>query len=201
MKRLFDLVLAGVLTIILAPVMLCIFILILIKDGRPVLYISERMKGVNQPFLLYKFRTMDVVGPDQDTGISGGDKTQRITSLGVKLRKFRIDELPQLFNVLRGDMSIVGPRPPLRQYTSDFPDVYSQVLKSRPGVTGLASLVYHKHEEMIIAETLSSEETDRVYRRRCLPRKAKLDLIYQNQSSICFDIKIIYRTIGRVFSR
>lgn len=110
------------------------------------------------------------------------------------IRKNRIDELPQLWNILKGDLSFVGPRPPLRQYTDMFPELYGQVLKSRPGVTGLASLVYHQHEEMLLADCKTVEETNAVYCRACIPRKAHLDLIYQAHRSLCMDMEIMLKT-------
>ena len=102
---------------------------------------------------------------------------------GRFLRRSRLDEVPQLWNVLKGDMSFVGPRPPLRLYVERFPELYAKVLQSRPGVTGLATLVFHRHEEKLLAACRSAAETDAVYARRCVPRKARIDLIYQNMLS------------------
>jgi len=98
-------------------------------------------------------------------------------------------------------MSFVGPRPPLRQYTEKFPDLYGQVLRSRPGVTGLATLHYHRHEERLIASATTAEETETIYATRCVPRKAKLDLIYQRHASVCFDIVILWQTLAKVLGR
>ena len=159
------------------------------------------MKTPEQPFNLIKFRTMSHAPEDQNTGVTGGDKASRITPIGRKLRRYRLDELPQLINVLRGDMSFVGPRPPLRQYTEKFPDLYGQVLRSRPGVTGLATLHYHRHEERLIASATTAEETETIYATRCVPRKAKLDLIYQRHASVCFDIVILWQTLAKVLGR
>jgi lipopolysaccharide/colanic/teichoic acid biosynthesis glycosyltransferase len=133
----------------------------------------------------------------QDTGVSGGDKTSRITRIGRILRKTRLDEVPQLWNVLKGDMSFVGPRPPLRLYVERFPALYAQVLQSRPGITGLATLSFHRHEERLLAECRSAAETDAAYARRCVPRKARLDLIYQNRRTICFDLLLMLKTLAR----
>ena len=153
----------------------------------------------DQSFRLVKFRTMR---PDPTTGgVTGGDKSARISRVQRFLRRSRLDELPQLWNVLRGDMSFVGPRPPLRVYVEAFPDLYAEVLRSRPGVTGLASLTFHAHEEAILARAASAAETDALYRRRCVPRKARLDLIYQRKASLCFDLALLWRTLRRVFGR
>ena len=103
------------------------------------------MKAPGVPFHLWKLRTMTVVR--EDSGVSGGDKAARITPVGRFLRRARLDEIPQLWNVIRGDMSFVGPRPPLRLYVERFPALYAEVLKSRPGITGLATLHFHAHEE------------------------------------------------------
>lgn len=194
-KRLLDICVAAVLLLLLSPVMLVIALLILRRDGTPVIYKSERMKTPDEGFLLWKFRTMSVV--ETDSGVSGGDKDARISPLGAKLRRKRLDELPQLWNILRGDISFVGPRPPLRQYVELFPELYEQVLRSRPGVTGLATLAFHKREETLLAKCRSSEETEAVYRRRCVPVKARLDLIYQENRSNCYDLALMLATITK----
>ena len=192
-KRLFDLACAILLTILLAPVIIIIAILIFGVDGRPVFYISERMKSPSEGFNLIKFRTMKpVVG---DSGASGGYKSARITKTGAFLRRSRLDEIPQLFNVLRGDISFVGPRPPLRQFVEQFPKLYANVLKSRPGITGLASIYFHAHEEHLLARTTSSAETDAIYSRACVPRKARLDLIYQENRNVCMDLMLMFKTV------
>lgn len=194
-KRILDILAALFLGLVLLPLILWVTALILIRDGRPVLYISERMKTASEGFSLWKFRTMTVV--ERDSGVSGGDKAARITKTGAMLRRYRLDELPQLWNVLRGDISFVGPRPPLRRYVEQFPDLYGQVLKSRPGITGLATLVYHRHEEKLLAACKTSEETEEVYVRRCVPQKARLDLIYQRQRTLCFDLLLMLKTVFR----
>ncbi|AFO89724.1 sugar transferase (plasmid) [Phaeobacter inhibens] len=198
-KRLFDLFFASLLVVVLGPVLLLLMAWLLLKEGRPLFYVAERMKEVDQPFALWKLRTMQVV--DQDTGVSGGDKSARITKTGAWLRAKRLDEFPQLWNILRGDLSFVGPRPPLRQYVEANPDLYARVLKSRPGVTGLASITYHKHEAALLARCTTSEETDQVYSRLCVPMKARLDLIYQRHQSMCYDFDLVFQTIGNLFRR
>lgn len=194
-KRLLDLFGGLTLAIILGPVMLITALIILLLDGRPVLYVSERMKTPTEGFDLIKFRTMKPAA--DDSGVSGGDKTGRITRTGSFLRRYRLDELPQLWNVIRGDMSFIGPRPPLRQYVERFPELYSQVLKSRPGVSGLASIYFHAHEERLLTRSRSPEETDAIYSRACIPRKARLDLIYQARRNLCMDIALMAKTVFR----
>lgn len=136
-KRLFDIAAALFLATVLALPFTVLLIYLLLREGRPVFYISERMRAPGRPFLLWKLRTMRVVSAD--SGVSGGDKASRVTPVGRWLRKYRADEIPQLWNVLKGDMSFVGPRPPLRLYVERFPEIYERVLQSRPGVTGLAT--------------------------------------------------------------
>jgi lipopolysaccharide/colanic/teichoic acid biosynthesis glycosyltransferase len=133
-----------------------------------------------------------------DQGVSGGHKQSRITPQGARLRAKRLDELPQLWNILRGDLSFVGPRPPLREYVEKFPKLYADVLKTRPGVTGLATIRFHRHEERLLSRCTSAQETEEVYTRICIPRKAQLDLIYLRSRSICFDFSLVFETIGKV---
>ena len=196
-KRIFDFVFAVLLLALLLPVFAIIILVILYYDRGPIFYSSERMKDLDKSFKLWKFRTMS---PDlNDTGASGGHKYSRITKAGLVLRKFRLDELPQLINIIFGDLSFVGARPPLRKYVEQFPNVYLKVLTSKPGVTGLASLYFHKHEEYLLKNTKSNKENEYVYCQRCIPTKAKLDQIYNNNSSICYDIFIIFLTVKKIF--
>jgi lipopolysaccharide/colanic/teichoic acid biosynthesis glycosyltransferase len=169
-KRLFDLVIALALAVILLPVGLIMAAVIWALDGRPVLYLSERMKTPTQGFKLAKFRSMTVVAAD--SGVSGGDKSARITRTGAFLRRSRLD-------------------------VDCFPDIYAQVLKSRPGITGLATIIYHRHEEMLLARSNSRAETDAIYARACVPRKARLDLIYQRRRTLCLDAMLMLKTVFR----
>lgn len=197
-KRLFDIGFALLILPVIGLLGLLVLLALALTQGRPYFYAAERMKTPDTAFRLWKFRTMTVVATD--AGVSGGDKAGRITPVGRMLRRFRLDELPQLWNILRGDISFVGPRPPLRSYVERFPGIYAEVLKSRPGVTGLASIHYHRHEEWLLARSRSAAETDRLYCRICIPAKAKLDLIYARHASVCFDLRLIGRTIARMIS-
>jgi len=194
-KRAFDLVFGLALALALAPLAGVIALAILLADGRPVLFRSERMKTPRRAFALHKFRTMTPA--EADAGVSGGDKAHRITRIGRVLRRTHLDELPQLWNVIRGDLSLVGPRPPLRSYVDRFPELYSEVLRSRPGLTGLATLRFHAHEARLLAQGRSSAETDAIYCRSCVPRKARLDLIYQRHRSLCLDLVLLWDTVLR----
>ena len=198
-KRVLDIALALILGVVLLPLVGVIACMIFVTSGRPVLYRSERMRTATEGFELLKFRTMR---PDpEDRGVTGGDKGARITSVGRFLRRTRLDEVPQLWNVLRGDISFVGPRPPLRRYVEMFPDLYARVLRARPGITGLATVIYHRREEELLAACRDADETETVYARRCVPRKARLDLIYARQGSVCLDLKLLAVTAGRVLPR
>lgn len=192
-KRLVDLVLALSLALVLALPFVLVLAWLWLFEGRPLFYVSERMAAPGRPFWLWKLRSMRPVAAD--AGVSGGDKRARITAAGRFLRRTHLDEVPQLWNVIRGDMSFVGPRPPLRTYVERFPDLYAQVLQNRPGITGLATLVYHRHEEALLARCQSAAETDAVYARRCVPRKARIDLIYQGRRSIWLDFALMAQTL------
>lgn len=196
-KRIYELFFTSFLVVILGPVILWLIVLILWRDGRPVFYASERMKAPDQPFRLWKFRTMTVA--ENDTGVTGGHKQARITPTGAWLRAKRLDEFPQLWNLIRGDLSFVGPRPPLREYVDRYPELYAQVLKSRPGVTGLATIRFHHHEDRLLARCQSEAEADDIYTRVCIPRKARLDLIYQKHQNFCYDVALVFQTIGHLF--
>lgn len=198
-KRSFDFVFALLLMVLMAIPAIISILWILTSSGRPIFYRQERMKTPQKSFMLWKFRTMTNV--DKDAGVSGGHKESRITPEGRWLRKLRFDEIPNLWNILRGDMSFVGPRPPLRVYVERFPGLYAEVLKSRPGLTGLATLHYRKEEERLLAACETPEEADEVYSRRCVPKKAQIDIIYSRHSNICFDFLIVFQTMGTMFRR
>ncbi len=199
-KRLLDVLLSALLLLTLWPVMLAVALLLLWREGRPVLYVSERMRTPTRAFRLHKFRTMRP-GADRVGGVTGGDKAGEQSRLHRFLRRSRADELPQLWDVLRGELSLVGPRPPLRRYVEAFPQIYAEVLRSRPGVTGLATLRFHAREERILAACRTPEATEAAYRRLCVPRKARIDLIYQRRRTLCLDLCLIGETALRPFRR
>lgn len=198
-ERAFDLAVLAVLGLpILLGILIGVFLMLLVQ-GRPVFFGSQRMNAPGSSFTLWKFRTM--VPLPQDSGVTGGDKSDRVTDIGRVLRATRLDELPQAWNVLRGDIRLVGPRPPLPEYVERFPDIYRQVLRSRPGITGLASLRYKDTEARLLCACTTPEQTDAVYVRRCVPRKATLDLIYQRNRSVWFDLTLIWLTAAGLLKR
>lgn len=196
-KRVFDLGLVGVLLPLMAFPMLFIAFLILVLDGRPVFYRACRVKEGSAVFTMWKFRTMNVV--EGDSGICGGHKFNRITRTGHFLRISHLDELPQLWNILIGDMSFVGPRPPEPRYVMRFPELYAQVLRSRPGVTGLATALFHNREARLLSRCQTREMSEMVYVKLCIPPKARLDLIYQKRSALKVDLWIIKRTFAGIW--
>ena len=198
-KRLFDLGLGILGLSLLALPTLIIAAMLLLCQGRPIFYLSERVKSPQQNFRLWKFRTMQVAL--DDGGVSGGNKMSRITPLGRVLRRTRLDEVPQLWNILRGDMSFVGPRPPLPIYVDQFPVLYAKVLQNRPGLTGLATLAFHKREAALLANCNSAAETDAIYARRCIPRKARIDMIYLQKRTVKLDIFILAQTVLKVLQK
>lgn len=198
-KRVFDITLAIFGAVLFAVPAAILAILLLVCQGRPVFYLAERMKTPDQSFRLWKFRTMHVA--IADGGVSGGDKAGRVTRIGKALRQSRLDELPQIWNILRGDMSFVGPRPPLRSYVERRPDLYGSVLKNRPGITGLATLVLHQREERLLAACTTALETETIYMRRCVPIKARVDMIYQRKQNFMFDLALLMLTVLRIVTK
>ncbi len=190
-KRAFDLVLALLLLLPGIPLLAFLLALIWLREGRPLLYGSERMVTPDRAFRLWKLRTM---GPGVEDGCATwGGKAARVTGTGRWLRASHLDELPQLWNILRGEMSFVGPRPPLRRYVAARPDLYGEVLRCRPGLTGLATLIFRRREALLL-NCPDAATAEAIYRRRCLPRKARLDLIYLRRRSLALDLWILWRT-------
>jgi len=194
MKRVLDIVVAGVGLIALSPLLLLVSIVIKIGSTGPVFFRQERMGKGFRPFHIYKFRTMIDNAAQMGSAITCG-KDPRITTLGKFLRKTKIDELPQLINVLRGEMSLVGPRPELRKFVQLFRQDYETILKIRPGITDLASLKYQDEAELLATSTDAEEE----YLRRVLPDKVELAKYYVKRSSLFFDMSLILRTIPKLF--
>jgi lipopolysaccharide/colanic/teichoic acid biosynthesis glycosyltransferase len=195
-KRGLDLALCLLGGLVIAVPFLLLLAVLFLAQGRPLFHLSERMAAPDCPFHLIKLRSM-TCQPGACV-VAGGDASGRITTLGRHLRRWRLDEIPQLWNVIRGDMSLVGPRPPLRAYVERFPETYARVLRSRPGLTGLATLATHGWETRILQRCTTPDAIDSTYARRCVPRKARLDLIYQARQTIWLDLAILLATLGRL---
>jgi FlaA1/EpsC-like NDP-sugar epimerase/lipopolysaccharide/colanic/teichoic acid biosynthesis glycosyltransferase len=193
MKRIFDVTASAAGLIILSPVFLLAALLVKMGGRGPVFFRQERVGRGFRPFTIYKFRTMVVGAEGMGPGITAA-ADPRVTSVGQLLRKSKIDELPQLINVLRGDMSLVGPRPELPQYVNLFRGEYTEILSVRPGITDPASITY-RDESPILAE---SGEPEELYLRVILPEKLRLGKEYVNRSSFAYDLKLIATTIVTV---
>jgi lipopolysaccharide/colanic/teichoic acid biosynthesis glycosyltransferase len=189
-KRAFDVTTASVGLVLLSPLLLFVSLLIKLDSPGPALFQQERIGQGFRPFRIYKFRTMVQDAPGKGGMITfGGDP--RITRVGRLLRRTKIDELPQLINILRGEMSFVGPRPEVRRYVELFREDYAEILKVLPGITDLASLKY-RHEAEILGRCENPEEE---YVKRVLPEKIRLAKEYLSQSSLRFDIILILKTV------
>lgn len=201
LRRLTELSVAILLAFPIAVLLALLFVIVVPLQGRPFLYASERMRGVGEPFFLFKIRTMHPPDAVSDQCVLGGDNASRVTGIGRFLRKTRLDELPQIFNVIRGDMSFIGPRPPLRRYVEAYPALYADVLQDRPGITGLATVMLHRREEQLLAACETAHETDQTYRQKCIAPKARLDRFYRTNRSLGMDLWILWLTISRVIPR
>jgi lipopolysaccharide/colanic/teichoic acid biosynthesis glycosyltransferase len=195
-KRAFDFVAALLGMTCLSPLFLVIAVLIQLDSRGPVIFKQERIGRGLRPFFIYKFRTMVKDAFTLGSVITVGEDP-RITRVGHFLRRTKLDELPQLLNVLKGDMSIVGPRPEVRRYVEAYRQDYEEVLKVRPGMTDLASLKFR--DEAAILGTFDDPED--VYLKRILPEKVKLGKAYARGSSLCFDIAVIVRTLTALAAR
>lgn len=182
--------------LLLLTILYCIVVPI---QGRPFLYTSERMRTPDRAFHLYKIRTLHPPDPASEESVLCGTQAQRVTKIGRILRRTRLDELPQLFNVLKGDMRFIGPRPPLRRYVEAYPELYAEILEDTPpGITGLATVMVHRREERLLSACSDLVEADRVYRSRCIPVKARLDLLYRKRRGVLLNMLVLYRTFSRL---
>jgi lipopolysaccharide/colanic/teichoic acid biosynthesis glycosyltransferase len=194
-KRLFDILFSILGIIILSPFLLIISIIILITSKGAAFYRQIRIGKNSVPFKLIKFRTMRI-GSDKHIRITIGKRDSRITSIGYFLRKYKLDELPQLFNVLMGEMSFVGPRPEVPEYVAMYDSEQKTVLNVKPGITDYASIVYSEENELLA----NAENPEELYIKRVMPAKLKLNLRYINEMSLSTDIRVILKTIGKIFN-
>ncbi|HLS37346.1 MAG TPA: sugar transferase [Sphingobacterium bovisgrunnientis] len=192
-KRLIDVIGASIGIVLLSPLFILIAILIVMDSNGPVFFKQQRV-GLNmRDFYLIKFRTMHVV---QNTNIllTIGNKDSRITRVGYWLRKYKLDELPQLFNVFRGEMSLVGPRPEVRKYVNLYNDQQRYVLSIKPGITDWASVEFCNESELLA----KAEDPETYYITNIVPIKISQNLRYIAQRSVLTDIKIIWQTINKI---
>jgi lipopolysaccharide/colanic/teichoic acid biosynthesis glycosyltransferase len=190
LKRTYDLVLSVIGLLVISPFLLLIALLIKCFDRGPVFFQQRRVGLQGEPFLIWKFRTM-IVNADK-TGVKitkGGDA--RITPIGRVLRKWKLDELPQLINVAKGEMSLVGPRPEVPQYVASYTDEQKKVLELKPGITDLATLAFRNEEELLE----SADNLENFYLNFCVPKKIELNLRYAERANLWQDTKIIFQTL------
>jgi len=192
-KRLVDIFASVCGILVLSPFFLVLSLAIKQEDGGPVFYRGERIGQNGVPFRIFKFRSM-VMNAEKIGGSSTADDDARITKIGHKLRKLKVDEIPQLLNVLKGDMSLVGPRPEVRHYTDMFSEEEKAILRVRPGITDWASL-WNPDEGKILAGSLDPEKT---YMEKIRPTKLQLQLKYVREKNLRNDLLIIMQTLKTV---
>ncbi len=193
-KRLFDLTFSVLGLFILSPLLLMISLCILVESGRPIIFRQKRLGKDWKEITLYKFRTMNSESPEDGPSCSPRDD-QRITRVGRYLRKYKLDELPQLFNVLRGDMSFVGPRPELPKFVEHYSDIYKEILTIKPGITDLASIKFRDESSLLNSGAV---DVEKIYLTKILPQKLKYSKIYLKKQGFFYDIGLIFKTIYNV---
>lgn len=193
MKRLFDIIASGLGLIALSPLFAVLAVWIKADSKGPVFYRQTRVGRDNKDFRLYKFRSMR---PDSDRLglITVGGHDPRVTRSGYYIRKYKLDEFPQLINVFIGDMSLVGPRPEVRKYVDMYTPEQMHVLDVRPGITSLASIRYRNENDILAA----AENPDRCYTERVMPEKLAIDLEYVSKANLWTDIKLIFGTFRAI---
>jgi lipopolysaccharide/colanic/teichoic acid biosynthesis glycosyltransferase len=194
-KRLFDLVCSAFGLLVLSPLLVVLCVLIKLEDGGPVLYRGVRVGRYGKRFRIFKFRTM-VVNADKIGGPSTADDDARITPMGKLVRRFKLDELPQLINVWTGDMSLVGPRPEVPGEVDLYTEEERALLNVRPGITDYASIAFHNEGEIL----RGSPDPHQAYREKIRPEKIRLGLEYVKHNSLRLDLKIIFKTFSTLIA-
>jgi len=195
LKRFFDLILSFIGLLIIVPILFLITILIKISSSGPVFYKQVRVGKNNKDFKIFKFRTMHL-NADKKGLLTVGGRDPRVTSIGYYLRKFKLDELPQLINVFKGDMSFVGPRPEVRQFVNLYSEIQKKVLNVKPGITDLASIEFRNENEILSKE----EDPNQYYIDNIMPKKLEINLKYINQRNLLKDFVVIIKTIKVIFN-
>lgn len=194
-QRTADAICASVGLVALSPVLAAIALRVLLKDGRPVIFRQTRVGKHDAPFVMYKFRTMSG-GTGPNHGLTVGEDP-RVTPAGKALRRLKLDELPQLVNVVRGDMALVGPRPELPEYVRNYTEVERAVLRIKPGITDPASLKF-RHESDLLARV---PDADLHYVTVLMPEKIRINLEYAEKANMFSDLSLVLRTIVSMFDR
>ena len=194
-KRLFDVVFSIFGLIVLSPVFIFISVFILSDSKSGIFYRQRRVGKNNKDFSLIKFRTM-VSGADRKGLLTIGDQDSRITKTGKWLRRYKLDELPQLFNILKGEMSLVGPRPEVRKYVDLYTSDQMKVLSVLPGLTDYASLEYIHENEIL----MTYSDPEKAYIEKIMPEKLRLNMSYIKEQRMVTDLKIILKTLRKILA-
>ncbi len=194
LKRIFDIIVSILMIILLSPVLIAVSIWIKLDSKGPVFYRQERITQYGRVFRIFKFRTM-VTGADKIGTLVTTKNDSRITRVGEKIRKCRLDEIPQLFNILFGDMSFVGTRPEVKKYVDVYTDEMMATLLLPAGVTSLASIQYRDEDEILAKYVDEEHSVDEVYVEKILPDKMKYNLKYLKSFSIVEDIVLCVKTV------
>jgi lipopolysaccharide/colanic/teichoic acid biosynthesis glycosyltransferase len=189
-KRIFDIMAAILGLLILLPFGLVVALVLVLDSRGPVFFLQQRIGKGGRPFFLFKLRTM-YVGADKGTAITVGNRDPRITRIGYYLRKFKIDEFPQLINVLKGEMSFVGPRPEVKKFVDLYTPEQKRVLEVMPGMTDYASILFRNENELLTGKS----DPIAFYIEYIMPKKLELNLKYVNTNNLWLDLKIIFRTL------
>ena len=195
-KRIFDIVWASVGVVLLFPLLFVIGLLVKNDSYGPVFFRQTRIGQFGKPFRIFKFRTMCMDAESKGAQVSTGDDP-RITRIGRLLRKHKIDELPQLFNVISGEMSLVGPRPEVPKYVDAFREDYEDILTAKPGITDYASLEFKNENDLLKA----AEDPERKYIDEILPVKIEYYKRYLREQSFSTDLKLIFLTLSGMIWR
>lgn len=192
-KRLFEVALASMALILLSPLLLLLALAIKMDSSGPVFFRQIRVGLNGSHFTILKFRTM--IENAERLGLQISEKQDpRVTTVGQVLRKYKLDELPQLLNILMGEMSFVGPRPEVPRYVEMFPDLFAVTLSVKPGLTDYASLEFMDEAELLA----ESEDSERIYIEDILPKKLALSECYVHERSLLTDLVLVFRTVGRL---
>ena len=196
MKRIFDILFSSFILLCFLPIGLIISFLIVISSTGGIFYRQERIGKGGKPFFILKFRSMRT-DSDSKGKLTVGMRDPRITNIGYFIRKYKLDEFPQFINVLKGEMSVVGPRPEVQEYVDLYNDEQLKVLNVKPGITDYASLYYFKENELLA----QSDNPQNTYIEEIMPAKLKLNEKYLENPTVFHDIKIIFLTFGKILTK
>lgn len=200
-KRTCDIIVSGIALVILAPLLIPIMIGLKLTGEGYIWYKQERVGYKNKPFLIWKFATMLKDSPNMSGGVLTTRKDPRITPMGGFLRKSKINELPQLINIFKGDMSLVGPRPLMRISFETYPKEVQEVIYNvRPGLTGIGSIIFRDEEELITEVKNRGEDTWAFYKNQIYPFKGEVEKWYQAHESFVTDVKVVLITAWVILS-